>query len=127
MDITNGIDWKKSSYKVFWGEIAPCDHVVQIYENDQVFLDLLEGFVKSGFEEGDCVVVIATTDHLNGLEARLKANGLNMFDLRLKDHYIPINAEEALAEFMVNGWPDEILFRQMVTTLVSRARRNNRQ
>lgn len=30
-------DWEKTNMQVFWGEIAPCDHVVQIYENDEVF------------------------------------------------------------------------------------------
>jgi len=26
-------DWQQSKADIFWGEIAPCDHVVQIYEN----------------------------------------------------------------------------------------------
>jgi hypothetical protein len=26
--------WSKAKAEVFWGEIAPCEHVVQIYEND---------------------------------------------------------------------------------------------
>ena len=31
--------------KVFWGEMSPCDHFVQIYQDDEILLDSLEGFV----------------------------------------------------------------------------------
>ncbi len=41
----NNNDWTVASEQIFWGEIAPCDHVVQIYENDEAFLDMLKGFV----------------------------------------------------------------------------------
>jgi hypothetical protein len=27
--------------RIFWGEIAPCDHLVQIYEEEGAFLDAL--------------------------------------------------------------------------------------
>ena len=30
---------------VFWGELSPCDHVLQIYDNDRVLLSTLAGFV----------------------------------------------------------------------------------
>lgn len=56
--------WKQSSNLTFWSEIAPCDHVVQIYEDDASFLDTLTGYVGAGINAGDCVVVIATTVHL---------------------------------------------------------------
>jgi len=42
-DISN--EWQQSTSHVFWGEIAPSDHLVQIYENDDVILDSLQGFV----------------------------------------------------------------------------------
>jgi hypothetical protein len=25
-------EWENSNVQIFWGEIAPCDHLVQIYE-----------------------------------------------------------------------------------------------
>ena len=40
--------WNKASQRVFWGEIAPCGHVVQFYDNDDAFLDLLHDFVHDG-------------------------------------------------------------------------------
>ena len=38
-------NWKKIDADVFWGEIAASDHVLQIYENDDSFLNALAGFV----------------------------------------------------------------------------------
>jgi hypothetical protein len=120
-------DWQRSSTQVFWGEIAPCEHVVQIYEDDQVFLDLLTGFVTGGIKAGECVIVIATEAHLAALNERLKSDGFDIFRLRLHDQYIPLNAEETLKQFMVKGWPDEILFRHVVSDLVQRAKMRRRQ
>jgi hypothetical protein len=124
MEPTNS--WNHANTNVFWGEIAPSDHVVQIYEDTQVFIDMLEGYVSGGIKAGDCVIVIATSAHLTALETRLKADGFNVFDLALRDQYIPLDAEETLAKFMIGNWPDPNLFRHMVTGLIHRAKRNKR-
>ena len=127
MDNGKANSWQTSGVQVFWGEMAPCDHIVQIYEDDRVFLDLLDGFVSDGIKAGDCVIVIATAEHLNVLEDKLAIHGYDVFDLKLRDQYIPLNAEETLAKFMVNGWPDEVLFTYLITTLIARARKMKRQ
>jgi hypothetical protein len=119
-------NWSHASMNDFWGEIAPTEHVVQIYEDDQAFLELLEGFVSGGIKAGDCVIVIATAAHLTSLEDRLKKDGFNVFDLALRDQYIPLDAEETLAKFMIGNWPDPNLFRHLLTGLIHRAKRNKR-
>lgn len=118
-------DWKKSNLQVFWGEIAPCDHVVQIYENDHVFLNSLEGFVGSGLIAGESIIIIATNEHLIALEERLNTQGFNLDSLALADRYIRLEAGEALSRFMVNGWPDEDLFFDFITSILHRAQKNN--
>jgi hypothetical protein len=57
-------NWHSTNIHSFWGEIAPHDHIVQVYESERNFLDTLEGFVGSGLLTGDSVVVIATAEHL---------------------------------------------------------------
>jgi hypothetical protein len=121
------VDWQRSNAKIFWGEIAPCDHVVQIYEDDEVFLDMLAGFAGSGINAGDCVVVIATTPHLIALEERLQSLGVHVDSLIDNDRYIPLDAEKSLAKFMVNGWPDESRFTEFVMAVLERAHKHNRQ
>lgn len=120
-------NWNRTETDIFWGEIAPCDHVVQIYENDNVFLDALAGFVGGGINAGECVIVIATVAHLDALENRLTSFGIKVDTLINDDRYIPLNAEETLAKFMVNGWPDEDLFMKTVSDLMNRAGCRNRR
>jgi hypothetical protein len=124
--IGNYDDWELSSSKIFWGEIAPCDHVVQIYENDETFLEVLSGFVGGGINSGDCVIAIATEQHLAALDNRLWSIGVHVDSLISNGQYIPIIAEEALKEFMVSGWPDEEKFRKFLNLLLKRARKHNR-
>lgn len=119
--------WQQSGTGVFWAELASCNHVVQMYENDKVLLDLLEGYVTSGIAAGDCMVIIATKAHLHALEVRLKAHGFSLFELTLTEQYIALDADETLSEFMVDGRPDKYLFNLVVTKLVVRARKNNRK
>jgi hypothetical protein len=122
----NNDGWTKTSNQVFWGEIAPCEHVVQIYENDEVFLDLLNGFVSGGVAVGDSVVVIATAAHLKSLNKRLQSAGLNVDELTGTDQYLPLNADDVLSRFMINDWPDENLFNQVVSEVIGRARTGDR-
>jgi hypothetical protein len=123
----NNNGWTTSSNDVFWGEIAPCEHVVQIYENDENFLDLLSGFVSGGVNAGECAVVIATTAHLAALEERLAALGYFVPSLISKTQYIPLDAEETLSRFMVNDWPDENLFHKVISEVIVRAKGNSRK
>ena len=117
---------KECGTHVFWGEIAPCDHVVQIYEDDEVFLDTLAGFVCDGINAGDCNIVIATETHLRGLENKLFCQGIDVDELKAEEQYFPLEAEQALTNFMVDGWPDEVLFTQWITGLIEKARSRNR-
>jgi len=115
------------SIDVFWAEMSACEHLVQIYEDDIVFLDTLEGFIRGGLLTGEAVIVIATQAHLAALEERLAANGIDVTASRAYDQYIPLNAEETLAKFMVNGWPNDELFASVITNVLARGQRNGRK
>jgi hypothetical protein len=112
---------------VFWGEIAPSEHLVQIYERDEVFLDTLEGFAGGGLRAGDAVIIIATRAHRDALRARLDAQGLDVERAIATDEYIALDAEETLAQFMVGGWPDDARFEAMVAGLLMRAQAHRRR
>lgn len=108
---------------VFWGEMAPCDHFVQIYEREDTFLDTLEGFVSGGLLARDSAIVIATPEHRAALAARLHARGIDVAAMIAAERYIVLDAEETLSRFMVGQWPDDDLFGEVVTELLDRARR----
>jgi hypothetical protein len=119
--------WKKINYVDFWAEIAPSEHVVQLYDNESAFLHTLEGFVGSGLAGEEGVIVIASSVHIKALNARLEARGCNVEVLVREMKYFPLDATKVLARFMVNGWPDEALFFDTVNELCDKARIANKR
>lgn len=120
-------NWLSSNTTFFWGEIAPTSHVLQLYESDEAFLNLLEGFVVEGIKGADAVIVICTEDHLKSLDARLIECGLDMKTLQEDNQYIPVNADVTLSGFMINGKPDLHRFEKMIKGLMNRAQKNGRK
>jgi hypothetical protein len=120
-------DWQLSKTDVFWGEVASEEHVVQLYDNEDTFLDMLAGFAGSGFNAGDSVIIIASASHLESLSKRMKAHGIHVDSLVTNSQYIPLEAEQTLATLMSNGRPDEELFMKIIGETVKRAKKNNRK
>lgn len=105
-----------------WGELAPCEHSVQIYGDEVSFMDALEGFASSGLRKGESVILIATAARLHELEKRLRANWIDVDRARWEDRYIALLTQETLATFMRDGMPDETLLYAGVKPLLARAR-----
>jgi hypothetical protein len=126
MPISSNSQWQLLDSEIFWGEIAPTEHVLQIYDSDVVFLNLLEGYVAGGIKAGDCVILIATGAHLNFLKERLYKEKYNIDALCADDQLILLDAEETLGRFMVNDWPDADLFYSTISGVIDRARSRNR-
>lgn len=114
-------DWQSASTDVFWKEIAGRDHVLQLYDNDEIFLKTLLDFVESGIRYNESVIVVATNSHLNKLEFQMEKNGLNVEKLISSQKYIPLNAEETMEEIMINDRVNEELFVKFTTELLKHA------
>jgi hypothetical protein len=112
--------------QVFWGEVAPCDHLLQIYESDDIFLHALEGFTATGLLNGDSIILIASETHLEAIEIRLKEN-FDLNTLKLSGQYISYDAEEALSQFIVDNDVDEARFKTFINGLLKRARIGERK
>lgn len=115
-------DWQRCNSETFWREIAVCDHVVQLYEHDEALLDLLEDFAVGGILANECVIIIATDSHLSELSSRLAESGLDLNHLCAEKQYIPLNAEEVLSHFMVDGLPREEEFFNTVSEIFNSTR-----
>jgi len=113
--------------EIFWGEIAPSEHIAQFYDHDGVLLDTLTGFVSGGLNRGESTVIIATPEHLRALETRLLDSHVDLVGALMEDRYIALDAEATLARFMVNGWPDEERFDRLIHQLLGRATVKNRR
>lgn len=122
MILRNSGDWKFAKAEKFWAEIAPLDHIVQIYDNDEVLLKTLEGFVTNGIKAGDAIVLIATRKHLELLNFRMEAHSISLSGLEDSGQYFPVDAEKLLEKITVHSWPDESLFNSSVRDIISTSR-----
>ncbi len=118
--------WRQCSTRTFWGEIAAGDHVVQLYDTDEMLINTLTDFAADGFDAGDSIIVIGTASHLSSLTANLLDMGYELDLLISNDRYLTLDAEQTLAEFMVNGKPDEHYFMETIAAITKRARKNGK-
>jgi hypothetical protein len=65
---------------------------VQIYESEEVFMDILASFVSKALKEDDAAVIIATPAHRQELNERLMESGHDLAALRLQDRLISLDA-----------------------------------
>lgn len=117
--------WKTSSIEAFWGEIAPTDHLVQVYEDEETLLDTLEGFARTGILADNTVAIIATARHLNDLNTRLGHQGLDLNDLIATDQYIIMDAEALHSISVVDNRINANIFSIFISDLILRANQRN--
>jgi PAS domain S-box-containing protein len=112
-----------SSATPSWSHVAAGEHLVQYYEGDDCLLDSLRGYIGVGLQRGEAAVVIASGEHLLGLEARLSSDGIDVPGARASGQYVALNAAETLAGFMVDGTPDPAAFARVIGPVLSEAGR----
>lgn len=105
----------------FAREPAAPEHIAHFYEDEPQLLRALSSFVAEGLDAGESAIVIATPEHELALRFWLLEAGIDVAWALAEDRYIPLDAEETLSKFMVNGWPDGQLFADLVGQLMNRA------
>jgi MEDS: MEthanogen/methylotroph, DcmR Sensory domain len=124
--MNNDTGWKLANADLFWGDLAFCDHVLQVYDTDELYVEAFAGFVSSGIQLGDCCVVFLAEAHRKALHSKLTAMGINVEAAIADDSYIPLDAQETLSKFMVNGMPDEELLGKAMNDVFDRGYRAKR-
>jgi PAS domain S-box-containing protein len=107
--------------------LRPREHFVQFYRTDAFLLDSLSTFITMGLNSGDACIVVATQAHRENLEARLKANGLDLPSASTQGRYFSRDAEEILAQIMVEGEPAPARFVGVIGSLIEQAARGEHQ
>ncbi|MCD6062151.1 MAG: hypothetical protein K0R82_62 [Flavipsychrobacter sp.] len=119
-------DWTKTPADTFWNQTT-AQHVLQVYRTDEILIDALIGFTGTGINAGECVVVIATPQHLNALSGKLRDLGIHLPTLIADDRFIPLEAERTRDKFVINGMPDAGRLEEIVYGLLYRADRRGRR
>jgi signal transduction histidine kinase len=109
------------------GHAEQHEHTVQFYDGEEFLLDTVAGYLVHGLRAGEAVIVVATMDHLKSLEILLSDAGVNLLAARQEARYIALDAQQTLADLLVDGAPDRQRFRQLQEVVIRRARADDRE
>lgn len=107
--------------------VGTAEHFVQFYENDDFILESISEFVATGIERGEGAMVAASHSHLKGLHPLLTTRGLDVSRLIGSGQYVPLNAEEVLDHFLVDGRVSETRFDTLIKGKFERLTAGGRQ
>src|SRR4051794_6527729 len=97
-------------------------HTVQFYSDETFIIDALSRFIGGALASGDAAVVIATEAHRQALAQRLSERGLDVTVSSKQRRYVELDAAETLSKFMVDDWPDDRLFAEVIGGVIEEAR-----
>ena len=92
-------------------------HAVQFYNDDVFLIDAVYAFIKTGFEEGATIIVVATEKHREELCNAFQGRGVH----GTEDKVVYLDAPELLSAFMVDDWPNQTRFDATVGRMVQQA------
>ena len=101
---------------------TPSVHSVQFYDSHEALIDRLCGIASSGLLVGNSILIVATEQHREQLIAALYKLEVDVRDYAREGRFTMCDAEELLAEFMVDGLPDPELFASAVQNLLADAK-----
>jgi len=99
-------------------ELAPRDHDVRFYDDDDRLLEEVVEFLDSATRAGGTAVAIATPDHLSELRRRLA--GFGGAGDRLAERLVLLDAAQTLRRFMIDDRPDAALFEEVIGPVLRR-------
>ncbi|MDB5871740.1 MAG: histidine kinase [Ramlibacter sp.] len=103
-------------------QALPPTHFVQFYEQDSFLADEVARYIGAALRAGNSGIVIARRVLLDELLPKLRRHRASLFGLGTeRGELITLDAQETLDTFMVDGWPNEALFRQTVGHQVKQA------
>ena len=107
-------------------DAAPCDHIVQLYQ-DQDFLNrAVCRFAGAALANGEGIILVPTLTHWNGIRPRLEAEGVDVEAARERGQLTVVDADEFLPTFMSDSMPDSPLFLGLAADVIGQARAGGR-
>jgi signal transduction histidine kinase len=94
-------------------------HVAQFYRGGEILLDSAETFIGEALAAGGGGILVATADHCRELERRWRARGVDLVGLRERGRYVALEAETTLEKLLLDGWPKERRFADVIEPVVA--------
>jgi hypothetical protein len=96
------------------------EHHVQLFDSSKSLAETVSGFLMSGFERGEPLLIVARPYHRQLLIERLESRGLNVRNAVIANRVVILDAQEMMDKFMRHDTPNAAAFDEVVGTLVAR-------
>ena len=103
------------------GRIHAHHHAVQFYGDEAELFKTISSFLIEGLVSFQPAVVIARPAHTQAVLDDLAARHIDVQKARQIGDLVILDAEDTLATFMVNGMPDQDLFKRNVGAVMEQA------
>jgi CheY-like chemotaxis protein len=97
------------------------DHAVLFYQDEARLCARVADFLAAGIAAGEAAIAVATRPHAETIRRALAARGLDAPALEAGDRLRFVDAEETLAELLVNGAVHPARFQQIGRAALARA------
>ena len=101
----------------------PRDHFVQFYEQDSALIEAVARYLRKGLESGAAAVMVATPEHEAQLIEFWKEQRFDPSPYKREGRFIVLDAAQTLELFMLDAWPDEKLFDEVIGNVIGDAQR----
>ena len=101
------------------GGASPHEHFVQCYESEPALVESIADFVGTGLSAGAAAIVIATQNHLEQLDERCSARGIDLPFARGEGRYVARDARTSVESLLVEGSPDAGRFPATIEPLLA--------
>src|SRR5256885_230843 len=103
-------------------EDAFAEHHVRFYKSDNFIHKAVAEFFAGGLSAGQPLVLVSTPEHRDGIFDALSSLGCSGLQAASSGQIRWVDARETLALFMVNGMPDDQLFRTYIGRIFEQTR-----
>lgn len=101
---------------------GPCDHIVQLYQDDDFLSRAVCRFAGGALANGEGIILVPTITHWNAIRPRLEAEGVDVKAARDRGQLTVVYSDECLPRFMRNSMPDSSIFLGLAADVIGQAR-----
>ena len=102
------------------GSLQQGSHTAHFYSDDDTLLTEVGQRIVAALQAGGSAIVIAEPSRRQSFARYLEAQQIDLVRMTNQGRWIALDAAGALAEFMVDGWPDDHRFRMLIGGVLER-------
>jgi hypothetical protein len=103
-----------------WRQASAFEQIIRFYHTEEELAAEVAGFIGPGLRAVEGGIVLAAPAHRRAIADRLLAQGIDLTGALARRQYISLDAQAALATFLVDEMPDESLFRSTIGYVITR-------